>query len=77
MERYHDFQLKDHYFWTDAAPAYTTKEEREAAKLKAPAPAKVEAPRYKNWNVRETDGSITYYSAQVNSKPVILDGYMI
>ena len=35
MERYHDFQIKDHYFWTGETPEYTTREERPAAK---PAP---------------------------------------
>ena len=51
MERYHDFQIKDHYFWTDAAPAYTTSEDR-AAKAK-PAPKPTEKPTYRSWTVRE------------------------
>lgn len=76
MERYHDFQMKDHFYWTDASPDYITKDEREAAKLK-PAPAPVEKSLYRDWEVIEADGSITYYSARVSQGPVILDGIMI
>ena len=47
----HDFQIKDHYFWTDAAPAYTTSEDR-AAKAK-PAPKPTEKPTYRSGTVRE------------------------
>jgi hypothetical protein len=79
MERYHDFQIKDHYFWTDAAPEYITKEERQAAKPKPELtkPAKVEKPLYRDWEEIEAVGSGTYYSAQVSNKPVIFDGYMV
>jgi hypothetical protein len=77
MERYHDFQIKDHYYWTDEAPAYVTKEEREAKKAARPAQAKVEMPRYRDWEVIEADGSVTYYSARVSNEPVIVDGMMV
>lgn len=75
MEVYTDFQIKDHYYWTDAAPEYLTKEEREAAKAKAQ-PAKTDEPRYEHFTEREADGSLIYYSVRV-SEPVILDGMMI
>jgi hypothetical protein len=76
MERYHDFQIKDHYYWTDEAPAYVTKEEREAKKAAQPGPAKIEPPRYRDWEVIERDGSITYYSAMITD-PVVIDGMMV
>jgi hypothetical protein len=67
MERYHDFQIKDHYFWTDAAQAKAQPE---------PKPQPKPATHYRSWAVREADGSTTYYDAQV-CKPVIIDGYMV
>jgi hypothetical protein len=79
MERYHDFQLKDHYFWTDAAPEYVTKEERQNAKANAEAlkPTPIKNPTYRSYTVREKDGSLTYYDAQVRREPVRINGIMI
>lgn len=68
MERYHDFLLKDHYFWTNEAP----KPEPKAIK-----PEPIKNPTYKSRTVREADGSITYYDGQVRCEPIRIDGIMI
>jgi hypothetical protein len=67
-ERYHDFQIKDHYYWDE-----TPKVEAKPATAAKPA----EEPRYKSWTVREADGSTTYYDAQVSNKEVRISGIMV
>ena len=75
MERYHDFQIKDHYFWTDAAPEYKPREERQAAKAIKPEPIK--NPTYSSRRVIEADGSVTYIDAQIRREAIRIDGIMI
>lgn len=82
MEDYYDYPAghKDHHYWPTAKwdADYITKEEREAAKAapKPVKPANVEKPRYRNWEVIERDGSITYYSMMITD-PVVIDGMMV
>jgi hypothetical protein len=82
MEDYNDYPAghKDHHYWPTVKwdADYITKEEREAAKAKAEPvkPAKVAKPQYRDWEVVERDGSITYYSAMI-TKPVVINGYMV
>ena len=78
MEVYSTFQIKDHYFWIGTGPEYITKEEREAAKAepKPGKPANVEKARYRDWEMVERDGSVTYYSAMITD-PVVIEGMMV
>lgn len=39
-------------------------------------PAKAKPPRYRNFTIREADGSLTYCSVRV-SDPVTIDGMMV
>ena len=66
MERYHDYQIKDHYYWTWEAP-----------KPEPIKPTPIKNPTYRTTKVREADGSTTFYTTQVRREPVRIDGIMI
>lgn len=78
MELYHDFQIKDHYYWSGPCPEFVTtdapKPEPKPVPVKVAKPVK---PIYKAYTVREKDGTVTTWSARINPEPVIIDGYMV
>lgn len=85
MKEYHELNVnhynKDWESWSDVR--WESEETQKPAVKTASVPAKpvkpfkVEKPRYKSWSVREADGSVTYYDSRINTKPVMIDGYMI
>jgi len=69
MELYSTFQIKDHYYWDD-----TPKAEVKAETSKSTA---IKNPTYRTTKVRESDGSVTYYTGQVRREAIRIDGIMI